>query len=197
MSAPIVVSLEITVEADPGSRLAGVPIRIDGEPSGQTNEKGILLVEVRGSSGRTIRIAPDCPSEHRAEPVAARFRLRGYQTNDVARMGIKLTCRPTVRVAVFVVRAKNGPNIPIEVDGEVVATTSDLGVAHFAKSAPAGTEFLIELDTSAQSSLLPRRVKMLAKLADSSEVFVIDQSFELTRSTTRRRQRRRPIIKIE
>lgn len=194
-AAPVI--LEIVVEADPGVRLSTVPIRVDGELFGHTSADGTLRVPIIGPPGRVLRVDHECPADHRASPEGASIRLRRYERGGPAPIQVSLACRPLVRIAAFVVRAKNGPALPIRVNGELVATTNSSGVAHFSMSGPVGTEFLVELDAIGHPTLLPRSAATLVRLPDANEVFVIAPSFQSADGARKQRQRRPRIIKIE
>ena len=195
---PSGLDLAISVEADPGVYLSGVPIRVDGNPVGRSDSNGILLVNLRGSPGRLMRFEHDCPDGHRAPARPEELRLRRYEHGELTSpIEVSLTCRPEARLAVFVVRAINGPNLPVSLDGEVAARTNGVGVAHFSKLAPPGTEFLVRLDAEEFPSLLPQNASHLVALSDSDEIFVIDQAFEGGKKRAAARAARRRIIKIE
>lgn len=195
---PSGLGLAISVEADPGVYLSGIPVRVDGDPVGRSDSNGMLLVNLRGSPGRVIRFEYDCPEGHRAPARPQELRLRRYEHGKLTSpIEVSLTCRPEARLAVFVVRATNGPNLPVSLNGEVAARTNGVGVAHFSKLAPAGTEFLIRLDAEEYPSLLPQNASHLVALSDSDEIFVIDQAFEGGKKRAAARGARRRILKIE
>lgn len=189
--------LEIIVEADPGVRMSAVAIRVDGEPMGNTSADGTLQVPIIGPPGRVLRVAHECPADHRASPESASIRLRRYHSDGPAPIQVSLKCRPLIRIAAFVIRAKNGADLPVRVNGELVATTNGSGVAHFSKSGSAGTEYLVELDASGDPTLLPRSTSTPVRLPDANEVFVIAPSFQFVDRARKRRRRRPRIIKIE
>lgn len=194
-AAPVL--LEIVVEADPGVRMSAVPIRVDGELHGNTSADGTLRVPIISLPGRVLRIAHECPSDHRASPESASIRMRRYHSDGPAPIQVNLECRPLMRVAAFVVRAKNGAHLPIRVNGQVVATTNSSGVAHFSRSGPAGTEYLVELDARGDPALLPRSAVTPVRLPDANQVFVIVPSFQFTERERKPGHRRPRIIKIE
>jgi hypothetical protein len=192
------IQVEISVEADPGVPLSGVPVRVDGESVGRSDSRGLLRTTVFGRPGQLVRFGQDCPEGHRAPAEGAALRLRKYDVGDATRsLEVKLECRPEARLAAFVVRAPNAPNIPVLVDGEIVARTNGAGVAHFSRLAPAGTEYLVELDARDYPALLPRTTSHLLTLPDFNELFVIDQTFEKRKKAGSSRATRRRIIKIE
>jgi hypothetical protein len=195
--AVVPIFLEIVVESDPAMRLGAVPIRIDGEPVGQTSSQGTLRVPISRAPGRVLRVTHECPLGHHAPSRAVSIRIRHYELERPAPLSVKLQCRPVTRVAAFVVRAKGGPGLPIFVNGEHIATTNDAGVAHFSRSGPPGTEYLVEVDANSRPSLLPRSTATLVRLPDANEIFVIAPSFQSSDRTKRAGRRRPRIIKIE
>ena len=198
-STPPSVPIVVSVEADPGVYLSGVPVRVDGELLGRSDSDGQLRTELRGHAGRLFRLEHDCPEGHKALQDTAELRLRRYADSRRAPpIEVKLTCRPEARLAVFVVRAANGPDLPVLLNGEVVARTNETGVAHFSELVPAGTEMLVQLDAREHPSLHPNTSSHLVTLPDFDELFLITRSFEKTGKSGQAPRRARPrIIKIE
>jgi hypothetical protein len=192
------VHIEVSVAADPGVPLDDVPVYVDGEPIGRSNAVGELRATIRGRPGQLLRFDHDCPRGHRPPTKPVALRLRSYRARKtIPPIEVELRCRPELRLAVFVVRATNGPSLPVLLDGELVGRTNRLGIAHFSKSVPAGSELLVQLDASARPALLPRRASHVVTVPDSHELFVINQSFEILKAQRRPRVSRHRIIKIE
>lgn len=189
--------LEISVEADPLTPLGGVPIRIDGKPSGATGADGTLRVPVIGDAGRVLRIEPTCPDGHHAPREAERFRIRRYHRDRLAPIHVTLVCRPVTRIAAFVVRAKNGAHLPIRLNDELVGETNSSGVAHFSMRGRPGSEYVVELDARGDSNLLPRSAVAQFRLPDANTLFVVAPSFQYVDPVRKSRRHRRRIIKIE
>ena len=194
------IDVVFAVESDPGVRLGGVGISVDGRASGETDSAGLLQTRVHGQPGQQLRVEPDCPEGHAAPSTAKHMRLRSFETLgelESRPLEITLRCRPEKRLAVFIVRTKNGGGLPVLLDGQHVARTNATGVAHFSTAAIAGTDFLIELDTRDHPRLRPQGPTHLMTLPDADEVFVIQQSFEQKGVPRRRISRRSKITKIE
>jgi hypothetical protein len=81
-------------------------------------------------------------------------------------------------------------------NGKEVAVTNDAGVALFSHRGIPGTEYIVQLDTSAERRLVPENPTRVFVMGDQHRVFVVDQVFEDTSERHRRRRRRR-ITKIE
>jgi len=188
------------VESDPGVRLRGMLVSVDGDPAGESDSNGLVRAKIYGAPGQRLRIKHDCPDGHEgpSEPKVLRLRrFEGIDGSEPAAMEIKLWCEPTKRLAVFIVRAKNGPDLPVLLDGERVARTNGSGVAHFSTWGATGTDYTVELDTREHPHLLPRLPLHLFTLPDADEIFVVNQSFEVKSEAQRRRHRRTRITKIE
>jgi hypothetical protein len=188
------------VESDPGVRLNRAYVFADGKPMGETDSNGRVQAKIDGQLGQRLRIEHDCPDGHEApsEPKILRLRrFEGIQASGPLAMEITLRCRPMKRLAAFVVRAKNGPELPVLLDGKSATRTNGSGVAHFSVWGVAGTEYMIELDTREHPRLLPRSPMHLFALPDADEIFVVNQSFDVEGESPRKRHRRTRITKIE
>lgn len=189
--------VEVIVEDDSGVRLSGVPIKVNDDLVGRTDANGALQTRVVGLPGSMMLISPECPDDHRRSGEPATLRIRRYETALVPPLTVVLRCRPELRIAAIVVRTANHPGVSIHVDGEMVAATNDDGMAHLSRLVPPGTELLVELDASRYPQLRPQRTSRTLSIADSHDVFVIDQHYQPTRRASRVTARRRRILKIE
>lgn len=198
-SAPA-IEVVFAVESDPGVRLGKVHVAIDGQSVGETDSNGLLSTKIVGEHGQRFRVEHDCPQGH-ATPSAQKFlRLRSFdRVGEFQSEALKVTlrCQPEKRLAVFIVRAKNGANLPVLLNRQSIAQTNLFGVAQFSTSAPPGTDFIIELDTASRPQLSPQRPTHLRTLPDADEIFIINQSFDLRKAPRRRGRPRSRITKIE
>jgi len=198
-SAPV-IEVVFMVESDPGVRLGKVHVAIDGHSVGETDSHGLLRTKIVGEHGQRFRVEHDCPQGH-AKPSAQKFlRLRSFDRLGESQSGalkVSLRCQPEKRLAVFIVRARNGANLPVLLNRRSVAQTNPLGIAQFSSSAPPGTDFIIELDTASRPQLRPQGPTHLRTVPDADEIFIIDQSFDLRKAPRRRGPPRTRITKIE
>lgn len=186
-------------ESDPGIPLAGVSVWVDREPVG-TSSGGTVETIVRPVSSRQLRIAHDCPEGHWRPTKDTILRLgvfEGVRSSEAPAMEVTLRCAPKQHIAGFVVRARNGPSLPVLLNGVEVARTNSVGVAHFTRRGEPGTEYRVSLDTSSEPNLAPQHPARAFTLDDQHRVFVIDQRFRVTRPPRRRFYRGARITKIE
>jgi hypothetical protein len=187
--------VEVTVESDPGQPLSDVPVYLGTEELGTTGDDGSARVLRFDPPGTLLRFRCDCPVGFRASQAIKELSLKNYRAPDItAPLQIHLRCRPESRLAVFVVKARNGPHIEILLQGERVGRTDRDGVAHFSRRVAVGSEQVIELH--AGPKLRPSRISHFFKMPDANELFVVDQRFDVWRPSRPRSARRR-IIKIE
>lgn len=198
--SPFATSVTFVVESDPGLRLGGVTVYLDGRPLGETDSSGMLKTDISDRVGSPLRLEHDCPNGHEVPSGPKLLRLRPFDGLDASNAGplqITLRCRPKHRRAVFIVRTMNGDNLPILLDGEVVAETNSSGIAHFSTSARPRTDFLVQLDTHGRPELRPKTPSHLRALSGGDQIFLIDQAFEQRREPRRKRSRNEKITKIE
>jgi hypothetical protein len=192
--------ITFVVESDPGLRLAGVKVYLEGRPLGHTDSTGSLTAEISDRAGSPLRLEHDCPTGHEVASDSRLLRLRPFGGVDASSAGplqITLRCRPLHRRAVFIVRATNGDELPVLIDGEVVARTNSSGIAHFSTSAAPETDFLVQLDTRDRPELRPKTPGHLRALSTGDQIFLIEQSFERRAESRRKRFQKKKIIKIE
>lgn len=186
-------------EADPGVSLSGVSVWVDGMLVG-TSSEGEVVTHLRSASNRIVRIRHDCPEGYR-DPVEERIlRVHPFEEVGAAESGgmeITLRCPLREHIAGFVVRATNGPSLPVLLNGVEVTRTNHVGIAHFSRRGEPRTEYTVQLDTSSDSRLVPQHPTRVFTLGDQHQVFVVDQTFELARESPRKPRRKSHIIKIE
>ncbi|TFH30844.1 MAG: hypothetical protein E4H00_04460 [Myxococcales bacterium] len=193
-------SIVFVVESDPGVRIGAASVFIDGDHVGQSDSNGLVRTTVHGESGRRLRIEHDCPDGHEAPSARKTLRLREYEalgSSERVAMEITLRCVPTERLAAFVIRAKNGADLPVLLNGEEVARTNSSGVAHFSVRSVPGADYKVELDARGRPSVLPSLPMPLFTQPDADDIFILNQSFEVRSEPRSRGPRRARITKIE
>ncbi len=196
LSQPLV--LQVVVESDPGAPLAGVPVRLDGELRGSSDSRGQLETSVRMRVGTTLRIEPECPHGYGTGTDAREIKMRQYSSAATGPpLRVVLICKPSMRVAAFIVRAKRGGGVLVRVDGKEITEVNEDGLAHFTRSAVPGTEILVELDARERRELRPPVISRSFRVTDTHELFVFDAVFEPRSRSSLGIRRRAPITKIE
>ena len=194
------IEVVFEVESDRGLRLSNVLVELEGKALGKTDSNGVLRAEIDGRPGQRLKVGCVCPPGHTEAPVPKFFRLRTLDGIGEAHRGalkVTLRCKPEKRLAIFIVRAKNGAGLPVLLNGHAVAQTNSAGVAQFSASALPGTDFVVKLDTQSQPELIPQHPKHLRMLSDADDIFVVHQSFDRQKVPLPRKRRRTRITKIE
>lgn len=192
------LQLEVVIESDSRVPLPGVLVYLDGSLIGESDALGRVGTSVAADSRHQLTLTHRCPEAHDEVESARVVRLRRYRADTLSKgIRVHLRCRPSLRRAVFVVRAKNGPQVRVHLDGEHVTTTDSNGVAQFSRRGLPGTEYLVELDSREDPTLRPSRISHLFLLSDSDAIFIVDQAFRTRDDLLVHRTRRHRIIKIE
>ena len=114
--------------------------------------------------------------------VVALRRLVGV---DVAEYSVQ--CPPKSRTAVIVVRAQNGPNLPILHLGRQVGTTDGSGAAHLVFEREANAQLELKLDASGASpKLRPSEAVASFTVHPKDDIYLFDQKFEVISQPIRR-----------
>ncbi len=194
------VSFTATSDSEP---LGGVRVSADGSLIGETNDRGMLRVELTGREGQNLAISADCPEGHREPEQLPVLTLRSFQGLDPAarERGIEMSisCPPTERLAAVVIRALASvsgsadpvpvADLPVIMRGREVARTDAGGVAHLSFRMRPNSTFRLQMDTSARADLRPQSPGNTFTVPDANDVLLYDQPFEMRR---RRRPPRRP-----
>lgn len=182
-AAPYPVVFEAV--SDPGRPLAGVALTAGGVALGATNADGRLAAELTGMEGAMLPVVAACPEHHRAPAPIAPLALRrtlDLATGAPAVLRVSVTCPPTVRSGVVVVRAGgtgNRAGIPVMVDGVEMARTDRSGVAHVALERAPNTTVSVMLATSTLlPDVTPHDPAMPFTFRDHDEIFLFDRPLE-------------------
>lgn len=199
---PPTPTFPITFIARADRPLAGVSVAIEGgRPLGTTGPDGLLRVALSGREGTTVPFRVACPAGYRAPREMPVLTLRSFVGIDpsAAARGIQVSidCPPAERKAALVLRAGQ-PGLPVLARGREVARTDADGVAHALVVLPPNSTFRVVVDTSSRPDLRPESPATTLAVADSDEIFVIDQGFAVEAKPAeppprRRRQRRKKI----
>jgi hypothetical protein len=134
-----------------------------------------------------VPIELKCPNGY-ANPEKAEF-VRLTHTKSVdARLDqplrLETMCTRLLRDVAIVVRAAQGENLPVTVEGKVAAQTTWDGFAQILLSVDRSVRSInVALDTSSRSNLKPKNPSRKYDLAGSDAILIFDQSFTVTRPT--------------
>ncbi len=178
----------VTVESDPGVAVDGAKVVWQKQVLATTDASGRASVSLAGQEGDTFNLVITCPDAFKSpvKPLVVVFRKL------VGADGAEYTtaCPPKTRAVVVVVRAQNGPNLPVFHLGKQVGTTDSSGVAHVVFDLPAGSP--LELRLKADEGPIPLRpAEAIASFTvrDQDDIYVFDQKFEKIPQRVRRKPR--------
>ncbi len=177
----------IKVTADPGQPLEGAQLVFAGKPVGtKTDAKGETTLTLTGSEGDTYDVAVKCPTGYQSPVKPLTIPL--HRLADPGKPPeYEVSCPPTTRTVVVVVRAENGANLPVVHLGRVVAKTDSSGAATILlKDLEADTQFDLTLDTTEKGNefLRPQNPSNVFTVKRSDDVFLFDQKFMIEKKAT-------------
>jgi hypothetical protein len=144
-SAPY--ELVVHVDGDVGHSLAGATISFLGRRVGETDDHGALTLAIRGSEGERVALTVSCPPGFQSPALPTDVVL--HRLSEPGRKPeYDLQCPPVTRSVVIVVRADNGPRLPVLYLGKEVARTDESGAAHALVSVPASDDVDITIATN-------------------------------------------------
>lgn len=167
--------LIVHVDSDPGQALSDLSIMFNDTEVKKTDAKGDALIETRRPDGEVVTLMVKCPADSApAEPVRVTVR----RTEGQAITKFERACRPLMRSIAVVVRADNGPNLPVMYLNNEVARTDASGAAHYAVRLRVNEPFTITLNTKADDKLRPPNPSIPLIVGESDEVKLINIKFE-------------------
>jgi hypothetical protein len=179
---PTPFRMTIHVEADPGQPLANVPIlfRDANNPNAaeievkRTDAQGNATLETARPDGETLRFAMKCPADtDPAEPINVTVRR-----TEGAAPKFDRSCRPQIRTIAVVVRAENGPNLPVMFLGREITRTDASGAAHFSTKLRSGDTFTVGISTKEDDKLKPRDPSAMMTVGQRDDVQLVNVKFE-------------------
>ena len=188
--APASQGLDVVVQvaSDDGAPFAAVPILVDGAAVATTDAQGRATASLVGKLGTRMRLSVECPESFRAPRTRTLTVRRGQGPLRVA-----MTCAPTERTAVVVVRAPGGEGVPLLADGEPVGEVGPDGTAHILLRRKPGTEVRLSMDTHARPRLRPADPAQRFLIEDRDALLVFDRAFEQLPRKRRKRMPKQPV----
>jgi hypothetical protein len=173
----------IHVDADVGQSLANIPI-VYKDPQNpnapelevkRTDVSGNAAIETLRPDGESLQLLIRCPADtDAAEPIL--LTVRRTEGSFVTRF--ERACHPQIRTVAIVVRAENGPNLPVLYLGQQVARTDAAGAAHFAMKMRTGDTFNVGISTKGDDKLKPRDPSATLTVGVGDEVRLVNVKFE-------------------
>ncbi|MCP4606157.1 MAG: hypothetical protein GY847_37530 [Proteobacteria bacterium] len=195
VSRYVVLVVEVADLSD--SPVAGTNVVIDGISMGATDESGRLKARLSGPEGRHVRVQINCPDRWEAQgeeirDLPIRFLSRLDSPNKaLASMDARFRCVQKMRKIVLLVRAENGPKLPVLALGHRIVSTDADGVAQTVLEGAPGDEIEVILDTSFNPELRPAMPSRRLTIPKMSQIVVFDQQFERRQAIKKAKRRRR------
>ncbi|WP_146645741.1 hypothetical protein [Labilithrix luteola] len=172
--------------------LAGALVQHEGRTLSTTAADGSALVTLRGPEGATVDLNVVCPSGHESPAKPTRITLRRLTGGD-SRPEYAVPCPSMTRSIVIVVRAENGPNLPVLYLGREIARTDASGAAHAALDVRPGEMIEVTLDTQSNKQLRPESPTVALAVKQQDDIFVVDQRFTAPAPRIVPQRRRGPV----
>jgi len=148
-AAPFTIAVDAT--SDPGVPLEGVELRAGERVMGKTDAKGHAIIAPLGAEGTALDVLVRCPDGYDSPTDPIKMTLRRFVgTKTAPTYGV--SCPPAVRSVVAVIRAENGPNLPVLRLGREVGRTDAAGIAHMLLDVKPGESVELTLATVAKET---------------------------------------------
>ncbi|APS00519.1 hypothetical protein BCY86_07405 [Pajaroellobacter abortibovis] len=173
---PHVIAIYVT--SDPGIPVAGADLLLQGKPIAKTDAKGIAKLALRGTEGQNVDIQISCPASFTSPTQPLQITL--FRLIDPLKIPqYDARCLPRKRTIVVIVRAENGPNLPILHLNREIGRTDTNGVNHVLVRMKPNDEFLLTLSTQEKGNegLHPQNPKATFRVKDQDDIFVFDVKF--------------------
>lgn len=172
----------IRVDSDPGIPLAGASVFRKEQLLGKTSADGKLPITFTGTEGDVLEVRVTCPADYTSPTAPLLVPLR--KLSDAKPPEYTAKCPPNYRKVVIVIRAENGPFVPIKHLGQMVGRTDASGTATLLANARPNESLEFTLNTSADEAFkrhspVDPTVQYLVQPQD--EVVVLNQSFDVAK----------------
>jgi len=177
---PPVFPVVIRVDSDPGTPLPGAKVLRKDQVIGVTDAFGKVSGTFQGTEGDVLEVKVQCPDGYETPKSAVPIPLRRLSENRPAEYSAK--CPPTFRKVVVVIRAENGPYMPVMHLNQMVARTDASGTATILANVKPAEQLEFTLKTSADKAFERHEpvdpvVGYLVQPID--EVVVLNQEFKV------------------
>jgi hypothetical protein len=175
-NAPFQIAIDAT--SDPGSPLEGVELRAGDRSLGKTDAKGHVVLAHDGNEGATLEVTVVCPAGYESPTEPVSITLRRFVGASSAPT-YSVLCPPAVRSVVAVIRAENGPNLPVMRLGREIARTNVSGIAHVLLEVKPGESVELTLATATKQTerLRPQNPSLAFVAKGRDDYLLLDQKF--------------------
>jgi hypothetical protein len=174
---PLEVVVKIT--SDPGRPVDGAEILFNGKPIAKTDPQGAAKLVLQGKEGESYEVTVRCPPGYQSPTKGLLIPLHRL-TDPSKPPEYEVSCPPTKRSIVVVVRAENGANLPVMYLGRAVGHTDASGAATvLLKDVDADAQFDLTLDTTEKGNegLRPQNPSASFTVKRADDVFAFDVKF--------------------
>lgn len=161
-SAPVVLRIKNTR----GAAVVGAEVLSGGDVVTRSNDSGLARLDVGGAEGDTFLVEVRCPPPLKS-PAPFPVRKLSIAGGD-AEVAVK--CEETTRSLVVVVRAENGPNLPILYLGKEIGRTDHSGAAHIEIDADVHERVELTLGTDEEAGIHPENPSAAFEASDADEI---------------------------
>ncbi len=179
---PPTFNVVIRVDSDPGVPLAGASVFRKEQLIGKTAADGRLPITFMGTEGDVLDVKVTCPADYQSPPAPILVPLRRLSESKPPEYATK--CPPSYRKVVIVIRADNGPFVPITHLGQTIGRTDASGTATFLANARPNDQLEFTLNTSADEAFKrhsPPDPKLQFLVQPEDEVVVLNQMFSVAK----------------
>lgn len=173
----------VRVDSDPGVPLPGASVVRQDRVIGQTGPDGKLAITFQGTEGDVLEVKVQCPANFVSPTGSMLIPLR--RLSDAKPPEYSAKCPPTLRRVVVVIRAENGPYMPVMHLNQVVGRTDASGAATFLANVQPNDSLEFTLMTSSDTAFkrhspIDPKVQYLVQPQD--EVVVLNQIFSVAKA---------------
>ncbi len=167
--------VSVTTESDPEQRLPGVVLTAPqpGSAVSRSDASGVASLVLNGAEGANVPIQISCPAGYVAPAEPLMVVLRTLANGAIPELVV--SCLPSERSLVVVVRLEGGGAFPIVENGHTIGQTDELGVAHLLYRGAPGDKHDLTIDTSRRPELKPGSPSGRFVIGSRDDFYVYDK----------------------
>jgi hypothetical protein len=160
--------------------MPGAQLTRKDQPMGQTGADGRFSTVLQGTEGDVQEVKVQCPPGYESPTRPIQMSLRRLSENRPAEYSA--FCPPSVRRVVVVIRAENGPFVPVMHLNQMIGRTDASGTATFLANAKPNDQLEFTLMTSTDDAFKrhhPQDPKVGYLVQPQDDVVVLSQEFKV------------------